>query len=197
MSDSIPKIAVELDENCQRMAKILGISKDQILDGVNERNVGVATDDFSRFIAFRELPNESIIMTECLVTDKNERDLDSEDGAAVEVTIKKVQVKIALMLKRELPAGSLSRKKEDGELNLAIVAQSFGFPISCHCEEPPSTLYSGPWDGKEFRIGHDGDRNFMCFAFIDKTKMECDLVWALDIDKYLGWHKKTCETKSS
>ena len=187
------EILVDLDPDCEPLARELGISNDEISLTVNddELNVAVVTDDFSRLIAFREFPGGRIIMVECTITEKEDRDFETPNGWIREVILRKAEAKLSLELRRQLPAGNLSKDKDGGEFNLALVAESFGFPVSGHPDEPPSTLYSGRWDGKYIKVVDDSKARHFLFFHIDKVHLECDLVWAFDLNRYFLWRNQS------
>jgi hypothetical protein len=101
----------------------------------------------------------------------------------------RVSANLAIDFRNQLSSGEISREM-DMETILAHVAESFGLPVSCHPDEPPSTLYSGPWDGRTVNIagGPSNGPTFVCGSF-DLQNAYAELVWAFNLNKYTAWRK--------
>ena len=75
---------------------------------------------------------------------------------------------------------------------LAVVAESFGYPVSCHPDQPASHLYTGPWDGQHMGIqfgGANGPHHLV--GTFDPERRCCELVWAFNEGKYRAWLTET------
>jgi len=98
---------------------------------------------------------------------------------------------VVFALRPELPAGRITRDRDIEEI-MALVAESFGVPVRCHEDEPFSTLYSGPWNGKN---EIERERVVVSHGYAYCGAFERDPFWAyrvysIDLTKYLDWAKR-------
>lgn len=99
-----------------------------------------------------------------------------------------VAANLAIDFGFNLPSGIINREM-DMEAILAHIAESFGYPLTCHPGKPTSTLYSGSWDGKtvsHIRAAPEDGPVCVCGSFRPEEEY-CELVWAFNLNKYLRW----------
>jgi hypothetical protein len=184
-------IDVVLDPNCEALVRRLGLSPERIGTTVNQRDVGVADDNFTRMVTLKEFPDGQILMVDADIIRKAEAAVPgtvTPDGECEIVTqVQQVKACLAIDLRRVLPAGPFGRST-DMETVLALVAESFGYPVRCHPDEPLSTLYGGPWDGKDVQVERVGPGETVALrGTFSAAELNCELVYALNLDKYLRW----------
>ena len=135
----------------------------------------------TRVIACQWLPDDRIILVDSEVA-RAERKCEG-GGAGIEA----VTAHVVLGLRAELPGGRLDPEM-DAEHVLAVVAESFGIPLTCDPDEPISTLYSGP--GSEDRVVVHGGcipPPYWLIGSFDARRSYCELVWAFRPDRYRSW----------
>ncbi len=98
-----------------------------------------------------------------------------------------ITAQAAIVLRRELPAGTITREM-DSEHVLALVAESFGYPLTCDPDEPFSTLYCGPGE-RATAVVHAGciPVEFWLLGSFHRQQRHCEFVWAFRPDRYRSW----------
>jgi len=155
------------------------LATDLVVAAVNDRQRTIADSNHTRLIAGRWFFGDRILLVDSEVTGSQ-----SADGLS---RIEEVTAQVVLDLRPQLPAGSIDRDA-DTETILAIAAESFGYPLTCHADEPFSTLYSGPGSRQQVVV-HSGciPVEFWLIGSFDSARGDCELVWAFRPDRYGDW----------
>lgn len=174
-------IEVLFSPQCAEVMRILEISPDQVVATINERHYGLVSDGLDRIIAARWIDAERILFVDSIVTEKE------IDEKLDRVRFDQVTAQIAIKLYADLPAGSIDPGMSMEEI-LTVIADSFGFPVTCHPEQTPAAVYAGPWDGQQVMVNIAGSRStvYICGSFYPDS-LTCELVWALDFEQYWKW----------
>jgi hypothetical protein len=184
-------IGVTFSTHCKHLMREFGVTPDQVNIAINNRHRGLVTRGLDRIIAFHWFGVDQIVLVDAAVTQR--KDVSSKPKR---VRFIQVEARLVLLLRRNLPAGRLTRCGRAQPL-LAIVAKSFGIPITGHIDVPPTYLYSGRWDGKAFHFGlQRANVTSAIFASCYRDIGQCDLVWAFDLDRYRGWLAPTLKRES-
>jgi hypothetical protein len=177
-------IQVVISPPCRALMDDLGISESDAVATFNNRDQGLVDEGVSRIAAVRWFGSDRIVMVDGPIADRH------WDDSRKAIRIEKVTATLVIELRSKLPAGTFDQSI-DMETILAIVAESFGVPVSCHPDEPPSTLYAGPWDGKPPSFRTKPERTYVLCGSFDPDARYCEMVYAFDVRRYLEWFKKT------
>jgi hypothetical protein len=174
-------IDVVFSPQCREIRQSLKIEPEDVWTTINDRHQGLITDGADRVIAVHWFSDDSFVLVDSFITKKK---VHKESNR---VQLKQVTAQIALILPPNLPSGAVRRGMPMEEI-LKVVAESFGHPVTCHPDAPALALYTGQWDGKKIdvKLRNPGLRIYSSGTFYPKTKT-CELVWALDIDRYRRW----------
>ena len=174
-------ISVEFPPPCKKLMNEIGITEDSVLAIVNHRDSPVIDSHANRLMAANWLGDGRIVFVDCAIAKR------TVDPSSNQVHIG-VFASIVLELRENLPSGTIS-KGMDMELILAHIAQSFGHPVVCHKDEPPSTLYSGPWDGQAPRVKlPKGTSTTLAFGGdFSPAERYCRQAYVVDVKKYKSW----------
>ena len=172
-------IQVVFSPQCTEVMEVLEVPRDLAIATVNDRHRGLVSDGLDRIIAVHWFTDRRIILVDSTVT---QREIQKE-----RVRFKEVVAQLAIELYPDLPRGHIDRSMSMKDI-LAVVAESFCYPVSCHPKEPSATLYTGRWDGERLEVKLTGapSRLFVCGTFYP-DKLACELVWAFDLDRYKSW----------
>jgi hypothetical protein len=169
-------------EHRQIMARI-DLPVDTAKFVLNNRHREFTDDQFTRFIAAHWFSENRLVLVDGKVTKK---ELVHTDGETSTVRIDEVAGQNLLHLRPQLPGGNLLPQMDISAI-LEIIASSFGIPLTCDCKEQARSLYSGPSDGLQPWASYVPGRTYsMCGAFDVKAKY-AELVYALDVEKYVEW----------
>lgn len=161
--------------------RYLHISHELLSRVINERHQGIISDGLDRVIAVHWLDPDNAILVDSIVTNR----ADYPDQNSVE--IREVAPQLAIRLSSVLPAGSLHPENLVSEL-LPIVAESFGFRLSCYADKEAAWVYEGPWDGNVRFLGCAPGISsvFVAGTFYSDLK-KCELVWSFELQRYVAW----------
>jgi len=159
----------------------VGLSPELADAAVNDGQREFVDSGDTRLVACRWLSDDRIILVDSEVIQAERK--PGPGGMQIE----EVAAHAVLDLRPELPAGRLDREMSTEHV-LAVVAESFGIPLTCDPDEPISTLYSGP--GSEDRVVvHSGciPPPYWLIGSFDPRKSYCEHVWAFHPDRYRKW----------
>ena len=174
-------IRVDFTPECRKFMQQAGLFEgiaDAAVNGGRRETVD-ARD--TRVIACQWLPDERIVLVDGNV---DRAEANSESGGD---RIESVTARVVLSLRAELPGGRLSPEM-DAVDTLAVVAESFGIPLTGDPDEPISTLYSGRCSGDRVVV-HSGciPPAYWLIGSFDPGNSYCEFVWAFRPDRYLSW----------
>ncbi|MEN6497750.1 MAG: hypothetical protein ABFD16_25915 [Thermoguttaceae bacterium] len=175
------KVRVKFTPQCQGLVEKELLSPRLVAIAINDRHQELIVNHGTRLVACHWFSDDLAILVDSEVT---------EAGDAFELgplPIEEVTAQVVLSLRPELPAGHIDREMDVEDL-LAIVAESFGIPLTCDPDEPLSTLYSGA--GREDAVVvHSGciPPEFWLIGSFDPHETHCELVWAFRPDRYRTW----------
>jgi hypothetical protein len=174
-------INVVFSPQCREVMRLLEVDPNDVWTTINDRHRGLVSEGLTRIVAMHWFSDDSFLLVDSVVT---KRKVIKDQN---QVQFKQVTAQLAIKLPPDLPAGTVSRDMSMADV-LIMVAESFGHPVTCHPNSPPSTLYTGQWDGKniDMKLRKAGSMIFATGTFFPE-KSTCELVWALDIDRYRRW----------
>jgi len=180
-NDSKRTIDVLYAPQCKGLMEVLEIAPYLAKEVINKRDRGLVSDGLDRIVAASWLGDERIILVDSIVTQKRIEENRKQ------VRFEQVTAQLVIELRSELPSGRIDREMSMEDI-LAVVAESFGHPVTCHPEEPPAALYAGRWDGKTLNMKMGGGQPKLCISgsFYPDQQM-CELVWSFDLDRYWNW----------
>lgn len=179
-----PQISVSFSVSCMALMQQFGITEEEVVATVNDRHRGLADDKATRLAAVHWFDESRIIFVDATITERV--------GDERNFWINSVAATIAIVLRSELPNGTIDRSMDMGTI-LAIVAESFGLPLRCHPDEPYSTLYTGPAilrGGKPsaINIKHPGGQlELIVGGSVRPAENYAELFWVLHVEKYREW----------
>jgi hypothetical protein len=166
---------------CKRLMDTIGATVAEAATTVNNRHHGLVSNKAIRLSAIHWFSPDRAIMVDGPISKS------SRIAGKAAFRIEAVTPNIVIVLRPQLPAGKIDRDT-DMETVMAVVAESFGFPLRGHPDEPWSTLYSGPWNGKPFEVlppkGHT--EYATCGSFSPQTKY-AEMVYAFVPKSYTAW----------
>lgn len=165
---------------CTEIMDILEVPPDLVVTTINDRHRGLVSRGFDRITAVHWFSDEQIVLAETTVS---KREFEKESKR---MYFRQVTAQLAIELSSDLPSGTIDRSMDMEEI-LAVVADSFGCPVSCHHKEAPSKLYTGRWNGRVDVKGSGGGSMFCLIGSFNKKEMTCELVWAFNLDEYRKW----------
>lgn len=175
------EIRVRFTPQCRGLVETEILSPSLVEIAVNDRHQELMVNHGTRLIACHWFSDDLAILVDSEVT--------KADGEAElsPTPIEEVTALVVLCLRRELPAGPIDRAMDVDQV-LAVVAESFGIPLTCDPDEPLSTLYSGS-GSEETVVVHSGciPPEFWLIGSFDPRQSQCELVWAFRPDRYRTW----------
>ena len=174
-------IDVQLTPECSEGMLLTKITHDQVTTTINKRHRGLIDQWKTRVIAAHWFSENDLLLVDSTISKKTQTPVSSEQ---VRILIVQVTAYLAIKLHPKLPSGTIERSMNMEQI-LAIVAESFGEKVICHFDEPPSTLYVGPWDGQTPRISTN--ESHLLMGSFSPDKHFCALVWAFDLGRYRKW----------
>ena len=171
-------IDVNLSKECREVMRLFGVPLDRAQRTINDRHHGyLVPANPPRIVAAHWFSDQEIILVEGVVSKRQ--------AVGRRHTLKEVTASLCIELRPELPGGTLDRGMDLPKV-LGVTARSFGVPISCHKDEPFSTLYTGRWDGGV--RGKGQPPSFVpLFASASPSGDSCELVWMFDVESYKRW----------
>lgn len=163
-------------------------------EAVNKAPHRILDDGLRRLVAVHWL-GELGLLVDCRVA-RSTRDL-----RVGTFRVHQANVVLALWISRSLPAGTLGIDA-GVQATLEAASRSFGVRLSGHPLQEPRHLYSGPWDGKwPFVFEQPRGSAPVAFGSLNPRNNSCELVWSVDLDRYLKWFERelrpTVETRVS
>ncbi len=174
-------IRVDFTPECRAFMQQAGLSEELARAAVNGWCRETIDTRSTRMIACQSLPDERIVLVDA---DANR---DEPNPKSSVDRIESVTARVVLSLRAELPGGQLTPEMDAVDI-LAVVAESFGIPLTGDPDEPISTLYSGRCDGDQV-IVHSGciPPPYWLVGSFAPEESYCEFVWAFRPDRYLSW----------
>ncbi len=174
-------IRVDFTPECRAFMQQAGLSEGLAEAAVNGECCEMVDARDARTIACQWLPDERIVLVD---GDVNRAGPNPNSGGD---RIESVTARVVLSLRAELPGGRLTPEMDALHI-LAVVAESFGIPLTGDPDEPISTLYSGRCNGDRV-IVHSGciPPPYWLIGSFEPEKSYCEFVWAFRPDRYLSW----------
>jgi hypothetical protein len=174
-------IRASFGHEVKELMKTAGVTEKEVVTTINNRDSGMHSVLVTRLTAVHWFSDDRIIFFDGGIS-KTKR-----GRKANEVEILEVRAIIVIAIAPNMPGGRIRRDMTMPEI-LAIVAASFGEPVTAHPGVPPALLYNGPWDGDT--IGGSPEAfgtNLFIMADLYPPTRHCSNLWAFDPRTYREW----------
>lgn len=179
-------IEVVFTPQCKEIMDLLEISRNMVVTTVNDRHRALVDTGLTRMAAVHWFSETQIVFVDAAMTGTD------IDEASNRISFREVTAHIVLDLQSDLPGGSIDHEMNMEEI-LQVIATSFGQPLTCHPQQEPKLLYSGPWDGKgvevevEINNEDEGETTIGVCGSFSAEEDSCSLVWAFNLERYRTW----------
>jgi hypothetical protein len=173
-------INVTFSAQCIHLMRELGISGEVVTAVINNRHQGLLSSTLDRMIATHWFEDNHIVLVTGHVTKT------TINNTLRQVIFNSIEADLVLLLNSELPAAQINRSMNAADL-FALVAQSFGCPVTCHLDQRPTHLYSGRWNGQDVQVFDLDDGPILITGTFSPLTETCEFVWAFNLKKYRTW----------
>ncbi|MEX0585108.1 MAG: hypothetical protein WD176_00595, partial [Pirellulales bacterium] len=166
---------------CRALIAALDIAESQVIEAYERRSDGMIVPSIPGQVYIIRWHEDGRALFVSARFGRMEWHIDRARPAEIVFTM-------ALWLRRQLPAGSISPQMEMDRIWVRV-AESFGTPVTCHKDFPAHRRYTGRWDGQAPRCdstGEDGDEILVDGA-LEQSGTNAKYVWALSRKIYEKW----------